>query len=131
MPNTLDNPTTQLRIWQQNLNTSSDAQHCVISRPTTARDWDIVAIQEPMIDAKGNTRATHDWHVVYPTHRYTHTKRSRTVTLVNKHMNTNSWRQLPFPSADVVIIQFNGTFGKLTLFNIYNDGKKHDTPPTL
>ncbi|KIK36104.1 hypothetical protein CY34DRAFT_95010 [Suillus luteus UH-Slu-Lm8-n1] len=64
MPNTLDNPTTRLRIWQQNLNTSSDTQHCVISRPTTARDWDIVAIQEPTINAKGNTRATHDWHVV-------------------------------------------------------------------
>lgn len=52
MPNTLNNPTTQLRIWQQNLNTSSDAQHCVISGPTTAHDWDIVAIQEPTIDAR-------------------------------------------------------------------------------
>ena len=58
-------------------------------------------------------------------------KRSRAVTLVHKHINTNSWRQLPFPSADIVIIQFSGAFGKLTLFNIYNDGDKQDTPPTL
>ncbi|KAG1824590.1 uncharacterized protein BJ212DRAFT_1236693, partial [Suillus subaureus] len=82
-------------------------------------DWDIIAIQEPTIDTKGNTRATPDWHVVYPTHRYTQAKRSRTVTLVHKRINTNSWRQLPFPSADVVIIQFTGSFGKLTIFNIY------------
>ncbi|KAG2051751.1 DNase I-like protein [Suillus hirtellus] len=106
---------TRLRIWQQNLNTSSDAQHCILSRPSAARDWDIIAIQEPTIDTKGNTRATPDWHVVYPMHRYTQA----------------NWRQLPFPSADVVIIQFTGPFGKLTILNIYNDGDKQDTPPTL
>ncbi|KAG2339656.1 hypothetical protein BDR05DRAFT_849035, partial [Suillus weaverae] len=82
-------------------------------------EWDIVAIQEPTIDNKGNTRVTHDWHVVYPMHRYTHPKRSRAVTLINKCINTNSWRQLPFPSTDVVIIQFSGAFSKMTLFNIY------------
>jgi len=102
---------------------------CVLSGPETARDWDIIAIQEPTIDAKGNTRATPDWHVIYPTHRYTHSKRSRAVTLVHKRINTNSWRQLPFPSADVVVIQLNGPFSKLTLFNIYNNGDKQDTPP--
>ena len=68
MSNTPDNPVVCLRIWQQNLNTSSDAQQCMLSGPSTAHDWDIIAIQEPTIDAKGNTRATHDWHVIYPTH---------------------------------------------------------------
>ncbi|KAG2335805.1 hypothetical protein BDR05DRAFT_846319, partial [Suillus weaverae] len=82
-------------------------------------EWDVIALQEPTIDNKGNTRVTHDWHVVYPTHRYTHPKRSRAVTLINKRINTNSWRQLPFPSTDVVIIQFSGAFSKMTLFNIY------------
>ncbi|KAG2030454.1 hypothetical protein BDR03DRAFT_878192, partial [Suillus americanus] len=117
-----NNPTARLRIWQQNLNTSSDAQHCILSGPQTARDWDVVAIQEPTTGTKGNTGATPDWHVVYPTQRYTHTKRSRAVTLVHTRLNTNSWRQVPFPSADVVVIQFFGTLGKLTLFNVYNGG---------
>ena len=131
MSNTPDKSAIRLRIWQQNLNTSPDAQHCVLSGPDTAREWDIIAIQEPTIDTKGNTRATPDWHVIYPTHRYTQAKRSRAITLVNKRINTNSWRQLPFPSADVVVIQFQGPFGKMTLFNIYNDGEKQDTPPVI
>ncbi|KAG2029087.1 hypothetical protein BDR03DRAFT_881859 [Suillus americanus] len=131
MHNTPGDPTTRIRIWQQNLNTSLDAQHCVLSGPTTACDWDVVAIQEPTIDNKGNTRATHNWHVVYPIQQYTHPKRSQAVTLVNKCISTNSWRQLPVPSAEVVVIQFSGIFSKLTLFNIYNDSEKQDTPPIL
>ncbi|KAG2058097.1 hypothetical protein BDR06DRAFT_839300, partial [Suillus hirtellus] len=82
-------------------------------------NWDIVAIQEPTIDNKGNTRATPDWHVVYPTQRFTHSKCSRAVMLVNKCLNTNSWRQLPFPSADIVVIQFSSVVSSLTIFNIY------------
>lgn len=76
MSSTPNNNMIQLRIWQQNLNTSPDAQHCVISGPDTARKWDILAIQEPTIDNKGNTKATQDWHVIYPTHCYTQSKRS-------------------------------------------------------
>ncbi|KAG1793176.1 uncharacterized protein HD556DRAFT_1189277, partial [Suillus plorans] len=81
--------------------------------------YDIVIIQEPHIDLLGNTRATQDWNVMYPTHRYTHKSRLRAITLINKRLNTNNWRQLQFPSADVVVIQLNGPFGKITIFNIY------------
>ncbi|KAG1790545.1 uncharacterized protein HD556DRAFT_1217979, partial [Suillus plorans] len=82
-------------------------------------DYDIVVIQEPVIDFLGNTRATPDWNVIYPTHRYSHQERSRAVTLINKCVNTSNWRQLPFPSSDVVVTQLNGTFRKITIFNIY------------
>lgn len=35
--------------------------------------------------------------------------------------------QLDFPSGDVTVIQLTGIWGKLTIFNIYNDGNHNDT----
>ena len=131
MLNTTNNHPVRLRIWQENLNKSSTAQHCILSGPITARDWDIVAIQEPVIDDYGNTKATLDWNVIYPTHRYTHQSRARAVTLIHKRLNTNNWRQIPFPSADVVVIQLSGPFGIATIFNIYDDSTKRETIPLL
>lgn len=131
MSNTPSNEAVRLRIWQENLNKSSTAQHCILSGPFTAKEYDIVAIQEPFIDLLGNTKATPDWNVIYPTQRYSHQERSRAVTLINKRINANNWRQLPFPSSDVTVIQLNGTFGKLTIFNIYDDSKKREVIPAI
>lgn len=131
MRNTPDNQAVRLRIWQENLNKSESAQHCILSGPFTAKDYDIVTIQEPCIDPLGNTKATPDWHVLYPTHRYTHHSRSRAVTLIHKRVNSNNWRQLPFPSPDVVVTQLHGPFGKVTIFNIYDDSKKREVLPAL
>ncbi|KAG1792577.1 uncharacterized protein HD556DRAFT_1215270, partial [Suillus plorans] len=82
-------------------------------------EQDIVVIQEPCIDFLGNTKATPDWNVIYPSNRYTNPNRPCTITLINKRLNANNWRQLPFPSSDVVIIQLSGPFGKLTIINMY------------
>jgi len=112
-----------LRIWQENLNKSATAQHCILSGPFTAKEWDIIVIQEPVIDDLGNTKATPNWNVIYPTQRLTHQARTRAVTLIHKRLNTNNWRQIPFPSADVVIVQLTGPFGHVTIFNIYDDSK--------
>jgi len=131
MSNTPDNQSVRLRIWQENLNKSDIAQHCILSGPITAKDFDIVAIQEPCIDDLGNTKATPDWNIIYPTHRYTHCSRSRTVTLIHKRISTNNWRQLPFPSPDVVVIQLHGPFGKATIINIYDDSTKREVLPAL
>ena len=120
-----------LRIWQENLNKSATAQHCILSGPFTVKEWDVVAIQEPVIDNLGNTKATPDWNVIYPSARYTHQDRSRAVTLVNKRINTNNWRQIPFPSSDVVVVQFTGPFGLVTMFNIYVDSRSRTTIPLL
>jgi len=64
MSNTPDNQSVRLRIWQENLNKSDIAQHCILSGPITAKDFDIIAIQEPCIDDLGNTKATPDWNVI-------------------------------------------------------------------
>jgi hypothetical protein len=42
-------------------------------------------------------------------------------------MDTNSWKQIPFLSADVIVTQFTGPYGCCTLFNIYNDSNSQDT----
>ena len=120
-----------LRIWQENLNKSATAQHCILSGPFTAKEWDIIAIQEPVIDNLGNTKATPDWNVIYPTQRFTHQARTRAVTLIHKRLNTNNWRQIPFPSTDVVIVQLTGPFGHVTIINIYDDSKIRSVIPSL
>ncbi|KIK33808.1 hypothetical protein CY34DRAFT_98980 [Suillus luteus UH-Slu-Lm8-n1] len=50
--------------------------------------------------------------------------KSRTVTMVNKQINSNNWWQIPFPSSDVVIIQLQGIFSKLTIINVYYNSQK-------
>ncbi|KAG2055142.1 hypothetical protein BDR06DRAFT_882745 [Suillus hirtellus] len=105
------------------------AQHCILSRPFTAKAFDIVTLQEPYIDRLRNTKATPDWNIVYPTHRYTHQSQSRAIMLIHKRINMNNWRQLPFPSPDVVVIQMTGEFRKITIFNLYNDSTKREVSP--
>ncbi|KIK25331.1 hypothetical protein PISMIDRAFT_96972 [Pisolithus microcarpus 441] len=53
---TNDTQPARLCIWQQNLNNSSIALFSLINS-TLADNWDIIALQEPPIDAVGNTKA--------------------------------------------------------------------------
>jgi exonuclease III len=120
-------PTVNLKIWQQNLNTSLTAQEALLNNPEIA-NWDILVLQEPHINFLRNTRANHKWHVLYPTQHYTHPlQRSRAVILISSSLDTNTWKQLSFPSSDVVIIQLTGPYGKCSILNIYNDCEKQDT----
>ncbi|KAI0027451.1 hypothetical protein K488DRAFT_21876, partial [Vararia minispora EC-137] len=48
-------------------------------------------------------------------------ERDRAVVMVNVAMKTDTWKQIDFPSSDVVVVQIKGFFGKLTIFNIYNN----------
>ncbi|KIJ12630.1 hypothetical protein PAXINDRAFT_82556, partial [Paxillus involutus ATCC 200175] len=65
MSNTNQQNTTRLRIWQQNLNTSRDAQIPLLNS-LSADDWDIIALQEPHINIVNNTISTQRYHSVYP-----------------------------------------------------------------
>ena len=90
--------------------------------------WDMLALQEPAIDPRlGLTKANAHWRVVYPTHKYTHNSRPRAISLINSKISTNNWKQIPFPSRDIVIIQFVGVQGYCTIINIYNDGTNNRT----
>ncbi|KAG1800742.1 Endonuclease/exonuclease/phosphatase [Suillus plorans] len=99
-------PMTQLCIWQQNLNNSLIAQHSLLNGPI-ARDWDIIALQEPHMNSMKNTISSPFFHAIYPSTCFSSPKsKSRTIL---------------FPSPDVVVIQFQGSFGRCMVFNIYND----------
>lgn len=115
------NPIGGLRIWQQNLNNSLTAQHSLINGPT-AMHWDVLALQEPAVDPHlGLTKANSHWRVVYLTHKYSNDSRPRAISLINAKISTNNWKQIPFPSRDVVITQFHSAQGSCTIFNIYNN----------
>ena len=131
MNDTNSNTPTWLRIWQQNLNTSFTAQHSLINC-MMPNDYDILAIQEPHINFLSNTISNHHYHVLYPsTHPIQPTVKTQAITLVSTKLDSNAWKQLPFPSPDVIVLQLNGNFGTCTIFNIYNDCKHNDTLQTL
>ena len=121
------NTITGLRIWQQNLNNSLTAQFSLINGPITDH-WDVLALQEPAFDRRtGLTKANPHWRVVYPTIKSTEETRPRAISFINSKLSTNNWKQIPFPSRDVVITQFIGIQGNCTIINIYNDGKNNQT----
>ncbi|KAH7917474.1 hypothetical protein BV22DRAFT_1026283, partial [Leucogyrophana mollusca] len=66
MPERPDESPSRLRIWQQNLNTSDKAQESLINGPL-AKDWDVLALQEPAMNRMRNTKANPKWRTVYPT----------------------------------------------------------------
>ena len=116
------------KIWQQNVNKSRTSQHNLISNNfLVSNKVSILALQEPSIDKDGYTLASRDWVTVYPTpHRKPNTA-TRAVTLIRASFNPDNWKQLDFPSGDVVVIQTQGDWGKLTLINVYNDCDNDDT----
>lgn len=80
-----------------------------------------MTLQEPYIDAYKNTKATHNWTVIYPSDHLRDEGASRSVILVNKKLNSNNWHQIHIPGKDVTGVQLSGEFGRITIFNIYND----------
>ena len=115
-------------IWQQNVNKSSTCQHDLISSAALARRGiDIVALQEPAISHFGTTIASRDWVPIYPSTHNTNPTKTRSALLIRNNILTEHWKQIDFPSPDVTIVQFNGSWGKQTIFNIYNDCERNDT----
>ena len=116
------------KIWQQNVNKSRISQHNLISNNhLVSKKVSILALQEPSIDNDGFTLASRDWVTVYPSlHRKPNTA-TRAVTLIRASFNPDNWKQLDFPSGDVVVIQIYGDWGKLTLVNVYNDCDNDNT----
>jgi len=115
-------------IWQQNVNKSCISQHNLISSNyLVSKQVSIIALQEPAIDNDGFTLASREWVAIYPTlHRKPNTS-TRAVTLIHASLNPDMWEQIDFPSADVVVIQLHGEWGKVTIANVYNDCNNDDT----
>jgi ribonuclease HI/exonuclease III len=119
----------QLTIWQQNVNKSPSCQHDLISSNHLAnKGISIIALQEPAINSLTNlTIATKDWLPLYPTTHGKTTNRTRAITLIRANLSTDSWTQIDFQSSDVTIVQLEGEWGKLSIFNIYLEGNSNET----
>ncbi|KAJ6568290.1 hypothetical protein DFH09DRAFT_918139, partial [Mycena vulgaris] len=114
----------KLTIWQQNLDRGLDNQHELLQ--AMGRDhYHFAALQEPYMDFNNKTRANLWWTTVYPMEHGLPGRKTRAVTLVSATLPTNTWSQIPIPSADVVGIEFRMAIGTIRLINIYNDGD-HD-----
>ncbi|KAF8120569.1 hypothetical protein EV363DRAFT_1138292, partial [Boletus edulis] len=53
--------------------------------------------------------------------------RTRSVLFVNKTLSKDHWRTIPIPSPDITAIEIRGNFGKIRIYNIYNDGTHSHT----
>ena len=60
-------------------------------------NYDLVLLQEPYIDSYGNTKATKDWRVMYPSHHLTIDSPVCSIILVNTALDTNSWVRHSIP----------------------------------
>ena len=125
---TLTRSPNTISIWQQNVNRSSTCQHDLISSVVlTGKGVDIVALQEPSISKFGTTVASRDWILIYPSTHGTEPHNTRSIILIRSNILTEQWKQVDYPSGDVTIMQLSGSWGELTLFNIYNDCETNDT----
>jgi ribonuclease HI len=120
--------TTNLVIWQQNVNKSPASQHDLISsKSLIEEEVSIVALQEPALNHFDKTIATKDWTPIYPSTHNEQPKLTRSILLVRSALTTDSWKQLDFPSGDVTVVQLKGNWGKMTIFNVYNDCEHNQT----
>ena len=41
--------------------------------------------------------------------------------LINTTIPMENWEQVEFPSGDITVLRISGDWGRITIFNIYND----------
>jgi hypothetical protein len=70
--------------------------------------------------------ASKDWIAIYPTPHIVNPAKSRSIIFLQALLCTDNWTQIDFPSSDVTVVQLTGAWGKLFIFNIYNDCEHND-----
>ena len=113
-------------FWQQNLNKSLTAQLDLLNQ-VDPKNTDLIFIQEPHIDFLNLTRANHHWTIIYPTTHHNMPAKTRSVTLVNKTISKNSWRQIPLDSSNITVMELKVNNLSIAIYNIYNACESADT----
>jgi hypothetical protein len=117
----------RLSIWQQNINKSPACQHNIISNNILIRKGiNLIILQEPAISSTGFSIASRDWMPVYPSNHSINPHITRSIRLIRVDVSTENWNQIDFPSSNVTVIQMTRHWGKVTVFNIYSNGKSND-----
>ncbi|KAJ7143837.1 hypothetical protein C8R44DRAFT_577501, partial [Mycena epipterygia] len=114
-----------LRVWQQNLNKSLSAQQDMLGSLKPSK-YDIALLQEPHFDFKHQSRTNLRFTSIYPTPHSTYPDRSRSLILMNTHLSSSSWSQIPLESSDMTAVELTGEFGMLRIINVYNDCDHND-----
>jgi hypothetical protein len=123
--------TNMIRILQLNLN-KSDKAHLELINSDLGRKYDIVLIQEPYTTAFNAIRTPANFWPVYPKNRFVDDAQICSVIWVNRELNTNYWESLDIPDTnDVTAIQLKGSYGNISIFNIYNDCTHQRTETTI
>jgi exonuclease III len=125
-----------LRIWQQNLNKSLVAQHCLLQTThSRALSHDIVAIQEPYMGPGAKSRALSRWIACYPTPYANATeeqaKKTRSIIFMRKDLDSKSWSQVDVDSFDVTAIIAHTPHRDYLIINAYNDCNHSHTLSTI
>ncbi|KNZ79761.1 hypothetical protein J132_08764 [Termitomyces sp. J132] len=108
------------------------AQLNLLNSNVPHEEWNIILIQEPYLNKSNNTRASSAWQVIYPTSHLSNSMHTRSTILINRQLDTNAWHQLTIPDlADMSVVQLIGSFGKVLIFNIYNNCKNDDSMDVL
>ena len=120
-PNIQQDDPKSIVILQINLNKSEKA-HLDIINEDVSQKYDIMLIQEPYTTTFNMIRTPANFRPVYPLHRLQDDDQIRSVIWVNRRLDTKDWIILDVPeSNDITAIQLKGPYGKLAIFNIYND----------
>ena len=114
-----DNITT-IRIFQINLN-KSEKVHLELINNKVSQLYDIMLIQEPYTTTF-TIRTPNNFRPVFPTNRIEGEEKVRSVIWVNKRLDTKNWVTIDITNTkDITAIQIKGEYGKITIYNIYND----------
>ena len=87
----------------------------------------LIALQEPAISGFGLSIASRDWMPIYPSKHSDNPHNTRAIMLIRADVSTENWNQIDFPSSDVTVVPMTGQWGKITIFNIYNNGECDNT----
>src|SRR5579863_7375642 len=124
--------TNKLTIWQQNINKLPSYQHNLLSNSyLTKAGINIIALQEPAINAFNCSIASKDWIPVYLSMYTTALGKTCSLLLISMAINTDNWEQINMPSGDITAAVIRGHNGSLLLYNIYNNGNSNNSLSTL
>ena len=119
-----------LTILQINLNKSVQAHLELINGPLSLA-WDIILIQEPHVTSFNYIRTPTNFRQVFPANRGREGQ-IRSLIWVNKKLETKYWKILDvLDTNDITAIQLKGTYGRITIFNMYNDCNHSDNENKL
>ena len=120
-PANREDNTTKIKILQINLNKSEKAHLDIINDKVSSK-YDLMLIQEPYTTQFNAIRTPANFRPIFPSNRFQDEATTRSVIWVNKKLETKNWKILDVQNTrDITAIQLQGDYGKISIFNIYND----------